>query len=302
VVPDSMAPLLETAIGLVLMWFVAATLCSGITEMVSTALGFRASALWHTLGQALGTPEKSPNVALVSAAKMARKVTPDGGSVLDRFVDNVPGVVREQTKRVKSIPTEVASMAIVATRNAHPSDFSKTQLGTLVENLPAEIKDDANALRDWVGHWFDGTMSSLSAKFRRNIRWWTVPVSVVIVVGFGAESIGFAQRLYHQPTQQVATEAAARRIVAGGTAASECKKTKLADQAACVKATANQLTGLEVSFWLVPDHDRLDWWWAILGFAVTVAAIAAGAPFWFDVLRRLTGLRKPTAGTAPSTG
>lgn len=39
----------------------------------------------------------------------------------------------------------------------------------------------------------------------------------------------------------------------------------------------------------------------IIGFAATTIAIAQGAPFWFDLLRRLSGQNKPPASATPPT-
>ena len=36
------------------------------------------------------------------------------------------------------------------------------------------------------------------------------------------------------------------------------------------------------------------------GFLLSVGAVAMGAPFWFDLLRRLMGLRRTAATTAPT--
>jgi hypothetical protein len=41
--------------------------------------------------------------------------------------------------------------------------------------------------------------------------------------------------------------------------------------------------------------------WGLVGRALTAIALLFGAQFWFDVLRRLVGLRKPDAPAAPSS-
>lgn len=296
-------PLLETAIGLVFLWFLAATVCSGVVQLVSSALGFHANTLWRTLERALGTDEQAPNAAIVSAAKMSKKPKPCPGTMVDRFIENVPGVSTAKVKRVKQIGTNVAAQALVATRNDHPDDFAATQLGKLVEHLPDDIRNDEEKLRQWLARWYDDTMSTLSATFRRNIRWWTVVASIVIVGVLGLESIGFAERLYQQPTQRAVVTAQAKAAVAAGKknvdgGLTQCKKVEgTKNTYKCAKATVSELSGLKVSLWEVPEDKRPDWWWTLLGLAVTVGAIAAGAPFWFDVMRRLSGLRKSTPTT-----
>ena len=295
------SPLIETAIGLVFLWFLAATLCSGVVELVSSMFSFRASSLWRTLDQALGKPAKAPNVAAVSAAKMARKVEPAPGSTLAKFVEHVPGVTAGETKRVKEIDPKVAADALVATREENTNEFADTQLGKLVADLPPSVRDDADELRKWFERWFDGAMSTLSATFRRNIRWWTVVASVLIVGILGLESIGFAQRLYDQPAQQAVITAQAEAAVTAGEDAKNCKDTSTKGRFNCAKDTVDELSGLKVSVWEIPADQRPAVLRIILGFLVTVAAIAFGAPFWFDVMRRLSGLRKVSTTTPPAS-
>jgi hypothetical protein len=291
----SFSPLIETAIGVVFVWFLASALCSGIVELVSSSLGFRATNLWQTLDHALGTPPKSPPLAGVSAARMMRKVEPSSGSMLDTFVESLPGVTQDELRRVRRIDPAVASEALVAAWQSNPAMFNATQLGQLMSRLPDTVQQDANQLREWFANWFDGEMKTSTVVFRRNIRWWTALVSIIIVVVCGLDSIGLVQRLYHEPTERLLIEAEADHAATKGAdlcpAQGEQDKT-FQEKLACAQHTAQDLSGLRVSLWQVPEQDRSSWWLIAFGFAATIAAIAAGAPFWFDVLRRLTGLRR----------
>jgi hypothetical protein len=37
-----------------------------------------------------------------------------------------------------------------------------------------------------------------------------------------------------------------------------------------------------------------NWWLHLAGVAATAVALVLGAPFWFDILKRLTGIRRTT--------
>ena len=41
-----------------------------------------------------------------------------------------------------------------------------------------------------------------------------------------------------------------------------------------------------------------DWWLKLLGLLITIGAISQGAPFWFDILNKVTNLR--AAGRPPN--
>jgi hypothetical protein len=316
----SLSPLIETAIGLVFFWFLAATLCSGIVEAVASVFAFRAATLWRALEHQLTPGATDRSVALKSAAKMGTAVdAPAAATPLGQFVDFIPGVTPNALKRVSQVDGAVAADALFATRASSPAAFDATQLGKLVQHLPTEITTDALQLRDWFGRWFDGEMKALGDVYRRNIRWWAFLVSVLIVLPFGLDSVSFGQRLYQEPAQRALIEAQATKLAnAGAQVPDLCEKkssdTKvggassnqstqqtdtaadLKDKVACAQKLAQQLSGLKVAlWWQVPELQRNDNWLVALGLVLTIAAIALGAPFWFGVLRRLTGLGKDSS-------
>ena len=79
------------------------------------------------------------------------------------------------------------------------------------------------------------------------------------------------------------------------------------DVRACVTDALSAQSGLDVidrAFWISPSRWVDDWTdtthyhWVVhsLGVALTVVALVLGAPFWFDLLKRLTGVRRGLVG------
>ena len=58
----------------------------------------------------------------------------------------------------------------------------------------------------------------------------------------------------------------------------------------------NLVTGWTLSPPSCPATSQ-EWWLKLLGLLITIAAISQGAPFWFDLLNRVTNLR--AAGRPP---
>jgi hypothetical protein len=80
-----------------------------------------------------------------------------------------------------------------------------------------------------------------------------------------------------------------------------------ADARACVTDALSAESGLDVidrAAWIAPKRWADDWTdtshyhWVVhpLGVALTVVALVLGAPFWFDLLKRLTGIRRGLVG------
>ena len=332
------SPLVETIIGLVVVWFLAATLSSGIVEVVGAVLGFRAKHLWRALARALGTSAPKPEVAIREAARLAMGPKIEE-SVFKGFIDKLPGVAEGELSRVKHIGRPAAAEALVAARVADEHKFAGTQLGKLVDGLPHDIKTNTGLLRDWLEKWFDGEMERLGATYRSRIRWWVAVAGALVVVVCGIDSIGLADRLYDQPTRRQVLLSEAGSLVdaqgAGGTSPSgttggelsdeamgngaptaaapsepagdpadepdgeedPCEGNSVEDKIACAQRRAAELSALHVAWWDTPEDDRGPTWRIVLGSLLTFAAVSAGAPFWFDVLSRMTGLRGRAAAS-----
>ena len=72
-------------------------------------------------------------------------------------------------------------------------------------------------------------------------------------------------------------------------------------RSAQVAAQTGEVSGLEASNlenleafpigWSAPPSSTLDWLKTLLGWIITTAAVSLGAPFWFDLLGKVSNLR-----------
>jgi hypothetical protein len=95
---------------------------------------------------------------------------------------------------------------------------------------------------------------------------------------------------------------------AGGTTASdpEAAARTFTDISNCVTDAVNALSGLDVidtalvvsagKWWDSWSTWGWLWWRHLVGLVTTVAVLFLGAPFWFDIVKRLTGIRKGAVG------
>lgn len=246
--------IVETAIGLVLVWFLAAGLSSAVVEAVANVFAFRAKHLWRSVDRWFASAtatdggaarQTSAGKAVALAGRMPDRPTPQAGtgaSAQDRFLLAVPGldVSKQGLRRTKTLPRDaaVAALAAASTATAPPppprrrrfrrspatpppapglaADFADTQLGNMVAKLPAEIRDDVTARVAWMGAWFDGEMERLSTSYRTRVRWWTAAAALVVTLGIGLDSVHIASQLYREPTRRSMLVAEAEAQVAEG--------------------------------------------------------------------------------------
>lgn len=310
------SPLVQTAIALVGVWFVAALVCSGIIQLVGMALGFKAKNLWLALGTMLETPTsgtKPKRSASEAGALLKRLPTPEPGTPFAEVIQMLPGVTRDTLVRVSAIDREAAVSALTRAASIEAgsadavtirADFANTPLGQVVTALPDGIQHDAVKLRGWFDQWFDGQMSHLSRTYRSHIRWYTAFVGIVFALVLHVDSLSVAKELYAKPTTRQLLVAEAERAVADGDASAVgCKEKDLEAQARCIERQVDKFESFDV----IAVHSWPPKWpdgpigWQLIGIAITAGAIAAGAPFWYDVLRRLMGLKPKAAPQATAT-
>ena len=291
---------LETAIGLVLMFFAIAFAASALVEIYSRLLSKRAKDLESTVGAMLagsGVPD-----ADVAAALNAFKQT--------SIYQAAHAAAGKSVLRRKLRPSYVSAKAF--------SDAVSEMLADdgAITNMPAGLKKrleplvretgaDLIAMKVGLERWFDETMGRLEGAYKRWAMLWLALVGLLIAVAGNASTFDVAVKLWHDPATREAVVETAGRVTSAeqspaGTSASEI------NTVAGAVDDLEQL-GLPVGWDDAAKQEWEDWsspWsWSGsqlgtgLGWLLTALLVMLGAPFWFEVLTKLASLR--SAGTRP---
>ncbi|MGV9325345.1 hypothetical protein [Streptosporangium sandarakinum] len=171
---------------------------------------------------------------------------------------------------------------------------------------------DLGRFRKGVENWFDGEMERLSGLYRRYVKWVIFVLALALTLVFGMDSLEYGKTLLRDNAYRAGVAAIAggggeglaalrEKCAVSGTAEPYDCVTEAFSSPALVKIFDHSL----VSVTIPPDGERdpsFNWngalWWDRLispghwpGYLITVVALLFGASFWWDVLRRLTGLR-----------
>jgi hypothetical protein len=174
-----------------------------------------------------------------------------------------------------------------------PDDLPlKAALLSLLNSASADLAIFMTA----VERWYDDAMARVSGSYKRWAKRWIIVVGVVVACMLQVDSVQIAQSLY--------TDGPLRdSVAAAATNGSLCGQGKdLQETRQCVASELTQLqasAGLPVG-WGTDQRPQTVSGWVVkaLGWALTAAAAAFGAPFWFQALSRLGSLRN--TGTPPS--
>ncbi|WP_214416331.1 hypothetical protein [Sphaerisporangium fuscum] len=170
-------------------------------------------------------------------------------------------------------------------------------------------RGDLDAFRKGVEEWFDGEMQRLTMLYRRYVRWVIAALGLVLTLLFSMDSLEYGKAILTDN----AIRAQVAAVADGGAQSLAGLRDRCPDHPAdpygCVTevlsapAFVNIVGNAPVSV-RIPGDGSPSWSWnggqwlhRLLtpghwpGFLITFFALLFGAPFWWDIFRRLTGIR-----------
>ena len=199
---------------------------------------------------------------------------------------------------------------------------SMSTLRTSLEALAANAAGDMTLFRTSVEHWYDDHMARVSGWYKRHVTIITLVVGAILVLLLNINTITIGRALYGDSAIRSAVSAVAAKGTncpaspspspspSPSSSSSESQLTCLGNLEAQLTSAAR--AGLPFGWSIVSDCAGPDvhcnWWdqhgifnrhggspWqfvlVLLGFLITIAAIAPGAQFWFGLLAKFGSLR-----------
>jgi hypothetical protein len=206
--------------------------------------------------------------------------------------DIAPLLTRIQTA-ISDDPLEQARVSVLQLPVKNPARRPLLRMLT-------DAEDDRDKFRAKLEHWYDDEMSRLTGWYKRRVQKFILVYSIGLTLLFNVDTISIAQNLWRSPVEQAAAAQAA------ATAAG-----KTVDQ---IDTSVTAIRGLAMPLGWTPLHAGSTvstdprhfpgsfggWLVKVLGLAITVGALAFGAPFWFDVLGKIARVRN-AGGVTSST-
>jgi hypothetical protein len=293
---------IDLVIGLAFFYFLLSVVCSSINEAIMTTLNKRAkdleAGLRNLLGGKVDDFYKNPRIAV-----LFKPPRPLGGdrkpsyvspqlftlTLLDLFENNDGSAQGSLTARADAI---VKNTDLPAGVKGMLND-ALTAAGSADEAFRASVERSFNDLMDRVSGWY-----------KRRAQLFLFAIALILAIGINADSFTIGQRLWKDDALRTAVAATAAASTGGPTpscALSPEDKTPLPPAQAAAKCTeaVKQLnlplgwtTATTPHGWRIPAK--------IPGLLITAFAVMLGAPFWFDLLGKVSNLRGAgSTSTAP---
>jgi len=323
--------LVEAAIGLALVYFLASTLASGLIELVAHKVGYRGKFL--RIGLANLLPDRWIYLRVVNHPLLAGLYRDVPGRI--KHPSYIPGetfaqalfdvVVRKAAQIRDAAPHPddrplTARALLDAARVCRASGFT---VGESLLPLVEQAGDSLEVARRNVTAWYEAAMDRVSGWYKRRARWWLFWVGAGIALAFNVDTIEIVRALAHNPALRVAlAEEGARVVEKGGDAGGESiaaltgrlqaiERRGLPIGFSCVAAGASaerdarSLRTMLAQCWSeARARSGAAWTLKAIGWLITALAVSLGGPFWFELLNRLVDLRgagkkpPPAAATA----
>jgi hypothetical protein len=297
---------LEIAIGLVLIFLLFSLILTALRESWETFSKLRARDLEKTVAEML-QDKKGDGLRKEFFEHPLIYALYRGGYQQSELTNKPHGIWKNAPSY---IPTAQAASALI---DLFRSGKAQGPVGEAIVALSNEVGQDAQALHEKVGAWYDAAMERASGAYRRDTQKWLLVAGFVLAAVLNFDAIRIARELSISDDKRTALVTLAEGVAAQRATATE--GTDSAETQEQVPVTANFiLDGIDsIDLPLGWSWERIEspctaqtengfgWCvtgtivtsviWGIPGWAIMALAATLGAPFWFDMLQKLVVIR-----------
>ncbi|MCP1381544.1 hypothetical protein [Runella salmonicolor] len=318
---------LDVLIGLIVIYLVLGLACTVINEWIDATLHVRAAQLRKGIVKMLSTIDGKSLGDDFFNHSMVKSLERDTNYGLFTRQDK-PTYISSRTFRetllnilknvVQSTPINVDGTfeEIEDGINKLPDSDIKEQLQTIISEVKRNTKeatDCMNAFQTALDKWFDESMERTSDWYKRRVQLWTFLSGIIFCTVLNIDTLKISQYLWQNPEARAAYVKAADAIVRQTSSNSlvlDSLKKQLSNgdslQITEAKQQIDSLTnrlrtqlaqgttipmGWETEE--IPTGDALLGYWLrkLAGLIISIGAVSAGAPFWFDMLKKVMNIR-----------
>ncbi len=294
-----MIGLIQVVIGLVFLLLLLSLLVTTIMELISSMLALRGQNLEKAIKNMLANGQAQGD--LFQAFK---------GNALYKQLCNYRGNSKVRppsylsSQNFQSILMDIILKGDDAGKLTQKiEEIQNEELKQVLKQLLNDAGYELDAFKEKMQGWYSDVMDRAAGWYKRNIQILVTFVGLVVAVIFNADTISVYQRLESNPEElkEIVTmaEAYAQKneldIQTGGSVQQQWDQVNHLIQDELQQA--NSPLGLG---WHPEDLRGMtpsDWVIKILGWIVTALAVSLGAPFWFDLLKKLVNIK--AAGNEP---
>jgi len=323
--------LLEVAVGLVFTWLVLSVATVQAQDSIGRLLNWRANFLEQSIGNMLKNPAlvselyNEPLIEALGEMDKKGRIKKPTNIPNATFAAALLGVIMN-AGRSGEAPVESMSIAQIRAGVKRLKEESPELARALdrvlpgLENESLELQDTLAKYHKNIANWFDTVMNQASGWYKARAQTWAFILGLVIALIFHIDTLHITHQLWREPTLRAV-------IVAQAQSQGQTDQQEITNITETFESLAIPVGWSTVplennsscmwpprainkpAYWSVGECRELSnlpawgdaWGWVVKLFGLVVSGFAAmqGAPFWFDILRKLVGFREKTQPPPP---
>jgi len=303
--------IIQVAIGILFVWIILAVVTSEAQGWIASMLAWRAKMLEEYVGHMLGDPalkDKIYNHPLIQSLHTQNGARKPAGIPQDKFAlvlfeevsnpKNIEGLkiagqdaktafeqLRRNISALKAIDENDANNATEEQKRLKKIAASLDTLMIGIEERADKTVDDFTEARQRVEDWFNNSMDRLGGAYSRRMQVVAIVVGIIVAAVLNADTAKIATTLWQDPVlrQEIAAQASQLQASDVNPPAGQSSPTLQNMQ-----ENADKLSALPIG-WSKANLPQSAGEWAVKVFGILISGLAAsqGAPYWFDLMRKL---------------
>jgi hypothetical protein len=312
---------LDVLIGLIVIYLVLGLACTVINEWIDATLHVRSGQLRKSIFKMLSNlnekslGEKFFNHAMIKGLEREtnfglypRQDQPtyiSHRTFRETLLDILKSTINGQTLNFEGTFAELEGSLLKL-----PDSDIKTQLLMLVSEVKRttqKSEEQMTAFQAAMDKWFDEAMERTSDWYKRRVQLWTFFSGALLCAILNIDTLNMAQYLWQNPEARAAYIKAADKLVSQTSPDSvvlnslkkqlskgdslHIARAKLDSLATHIRTQLAQGTSLPIGWETEQGSGWKYWLKKLAGLIISIGAISAGAPFWFDMLKKVMNIR-----------
>jgi ABC-type lipoprotein release transport system permease subunit len=293
--------IIQVALGMIFVWVILAVITSQIQEWIASILSWRASLLEATIQQILGNPalkDKLYSHPLIQGLYTNNGKRKPAGIPEDKFalilfeeVINSGVTIADAKNTFDNLKKSVKALKDKG-EESEMKNFALS-LDTLLIGIEEKADDATHAIteaRKRVEGWFNNSMDRLGGAFRRRMQIIAIVVGVTIAAALNVDTGAILTTLWRDPVLRQAVVTQANQLQEAEIQAGETPSVEE------IAKNVEKLNVLSLPIGWSPKNiptTANGWVAKIIGILLSGMAAAQGAPYWFDLMRKLLTRNPP---------
>jgi hypothetical protein len=294
--------ILTVILGVVFVLLVLSLLATTIMELIAAFLHLRGKNLRKALGNMLiglkddGTTEDDSFLEKFKKNALFKQLSHKYSSK----TTNPPSYL--SSKSFQSILFDIILGDEKLSEQEVLQEINNIENADLRNVLNQLVRDADGKLEDFkknVETWYDSVMDRATGWYKRTAKKILIYVGLAMALILNADTLAIYERLESDPETLAQVVAMAEELAAKDDSTSIVKPNMSIDEASAelnyiIENNLNSIKSPLGLGWKNVDFEKLsiyDWITKVVGWIITALAISLGAPFWFDILKKIVSIR-----------